>query len=150
MRLMQERAEKTNLEGASAGKKHDREDKTRSRNQQKKTRTSEKVVHNSRAKQGSSPEKTGKSGEKEVRTVKETSDKLCIFDLKYQLMKKQPKCKLGKECEWSHFSKSLNVSDDNYHWTEETVSEQVRKARHFIIDDVDKSTLLDAVKELFA
>ena len=75
---------------------------------------------------------------------------LCIFNLSHQLLKSKD-CNKGEACDRVHYCKSLVESDD-YHWTEKTISAEVRKVKPFIISliGVEKEKLLNAVKKEFA
>jgi hypothetical protein len=75
-------------------------------------------------------------------------ERLCIFDLKHQLLRDQPECTSGKDCDRHHYRKSLRESE-GYYWTLKTVTDEVNATRPFILSETGKAKLLDAVKMAF-
>lgn len=75
-------------------------------------------------------------------------ERLCIFDLKHQLLRDQPECTSGDSCDRHHYRKSLRESD-GYYWTLKTVTDEVNATRPFILSEMGKTKLLEAVKMAF-
>jgi hypothetical protein len=92
--------------------------------------------------------KTVEFGKKTPGTSDTLQERLCIFNLKFQLLKDQPDCRLGDDCTRTHYRKSLRESDD-YHWNAKTVTDEINLARTFIISEADKIKLLEVVERVF-
>lgn len=133
----------------TTAKKHELKIEETSRAPSKKPRMGEKDTNAPKQPNSvSTRRKAGNTGSKSTDTSKDSQPMLCIFNLKYFLLRTGKDCNKGEACDRQHYSRSLKESND-YHWNEERVTEQIKKARTFIISESDKVKLLEAVKTEF-